>query len=1459
MVQKLGKYTLVEKLGEGAMGAVYKAYDAVLDRHVAIKTMAEEIKWDPELKLRFYREARAAANLHHPNIVTIHDLGEEGKTTYIVMELLEGTDLKNLISDRVQLTLEKKLHFVAQIADGLDHAHKQGIIHRDIKPGNIHVGSSGNVKIMDFGIARLPSSDLTRAGARLGTPVYMSPEQIRGESYDERSDMFSTGIVFYELITYIHPFRDKKISKTLDNILHQEQFQFDQQFPDAPAGLWLIISTCLAKEAAKRYTTMADLGRACRALLTELALARQKMSGEVEAALHRLRQGVTAPETSERLQRILHDAPSLLEREREPDYLALLRVARALMAETSWRGSASPPKSPPHGPESVTRAGPAVPTPLTQLPRQGERGAALTTEQPSGVASVSAGTDSPAIRTSGLPSAAAPSAGTRAPASIPREEIERRGREMVQAAEQMLREDKPEEALDQLRGAISTLGARDELVRMLADARKRSEEKKRVRIAALLETANAALASGQSDKALEAAGEILALDPEKSEAMEIRRQARTHLEAEKARQAKREEGEREKALGLQLLVERKYQESLKALRRAAEILTDDPTIKPRIEEAENGLRAEDLRARTQLEISEALRLFRTQDFEQARAHVSRALESSPENPEALELLARIEGAQQEKRKQDSVAALLRQSREAIGRREFDAALSAANEAGKLEPSNTQIGPLLDQILAAKEGERRKEEAAELLSKANAASGSGNLEDAEYYARQALAVVPGSPGALECLKHIDKAKRDRARAAEIADLAAEAEQALRQGNPELSDSRARRILELEPENSKAKDLLGRAAQMREKNKADRIRELLEQARTALSAGEVLRASNYARDVLVLDGKNVQAQKLLSSLEEAQKMRKQEEVTSLLSRSRESLRQGRVQEAAQLAQNAAALDPNNKEVKSLLKEIDKTSRTLEKDKGRIVRDRIEEKPAPPAAQDSADDLETTIKLKRPLNRRRIVTAGIAAGVFVAVALVLGSWFLSRHKNAAPDPTVRLAEARTYLEQKKYDQAIGIARDVLISSPGNKQAEALLADAEKQKRQAVIEVYMQEAARLLQQSQLAESDNTLQKVLDIDPSYQPALSLRSEIQALISSSKSKEDQDRTIKEWAQNAETLLAAGKLPEARSEIDKIEKLRPDAAELPALRKRLSARGAELERGKEEQAEVAKKRNRMGDLSQKASELFRQGKYAESQGVLDQWLNEAPADAQAQNLRSQANEALRSLRIYESSLGAKQYDAALQALSRLERINPADPTLGDRRKRAEASKAAAKATFSVYRLGEPGVLTLDSQHIGTNGEVEGEVVKAGPHKLTVEGAGGKEGSISLEFIDGQNLVFVYDAATAELRPAAAADKDALALRKQREEVRRYPVEHLHGFLKGKCTGVLLISGVKVEYKPSEGPHNYSIPYKNLRLSVSQDKLEFVESPGNRVLQFKVRDAKQAEYIGRLFTELGKLGK
>ncbi len=198
--RKLGKYEIRSVLGKGSMGIVLLGHDPILERDVAIKIMGGTSAFDQQMRERFEREAKAVARLHHPNIVTIHDLGYDQRgSPFIAMELLEGTDLEHLVKINPP-SVVRRLEIVAQVCRGLHHAHGAGIVHRDVKPANIFVTKDG-AKIMDFGVARWIKSSQTQSGMVLGTASYMSPEQIRGERVDGRSDIFSVGIVLYQLLT----------------------------------------------------------------------------------------------------------------------------------------------------------------------------------------------------------------------------------------------------------------------------------------------------------------------------------------------------------------------------------------------------------------------------------------------------------------------------------------------------------------------------------------------------------------------------------------------------------------------------------------------------------------------------------------------------------------------------------------------------------------------------------------------------------------------------------------------------------------------------------------------------------------------------------------------------------------------------------------------------------------------------------------------------------------------------------------------------------------------------------------------------------------------------------------------------------------------------------------------------------------------------------------------------------
>src|ERR1017187_2516511 len=263
----LARYEILDKLGTGSMGTVYRARDIVLDREVALKTIRTGMEVEPELRERFYREARACARLHHPYIVVVHDLGEADGTAYIAMELLSGFDFRSLIAARANLRLPVKVEAMAQVCEALAHAHRHGIIHRDIKPSNLFLVDNRMAKVLDFGIARLPSSKLTIAGTILGTPNYMAPEQILVKPTDARSDLFSAAVVFFEFLVFAHPFKSDVIPRRIVEGEPDSLFDYD---PKLPALLEKILDRALAKDPDRRYRTGDDMAADLRAVLDVL-------------------------------------------------------------------------------------------------------------------------------------------------------------------------------------------------------------------------------------------------------------------------------------------------------------------------------------------------------------------------------------------------------------------------------------------------------------------------------------------------------------------------------------------------------------------------------------------------------------------------------------------------------------------------------------------------------------------------------------------------------------------------------------------------------------------------------------------------------------------------------------------------------------------------------------------------------------------------------------------------------------------------------------------------------------------------------------------------------------------------------------------------------------------------------------------------------------------------------------
>ena len=295
MISNLGRYEIISELGQGAMGVVYKAIDPLIDRVVAIKTINLGLALDEkeEYEGRFYQEAKAAGRLSHPNIVTIFDLGKSGDIAYIAMEFLQGRELRDILNDNQILPVENVLSIVAQVALGLAYAHEHGIVHRDVKPSNVMVGADGHVKITDFGIARMESASVrTQTGMVLGSPKYMSPEQVMGKLIDQRSDVFSLGVVLYEMLTGKAPFVGENVNAIMYQTLNSIPSPPGSLNKAVPDMLNFIVAKALAKGLDDRYQSAKELAddlRACRdgmpQSVSPLAAAKAPVSFSDETAL----------------------------------------------------------------------------------------------------------------------------------------------------------------------------------------------------------------------------------------------------------------------------------------------------------------------------------------------------------------------------------------------------------------------------------------------------------------------------------------------------------------------------------------------------------------------------------------------------------------------------------------------------------------------------------------------------------------------------------------------------------------------------------------------------------------------------------------------------------------------------------------------------------------------------------------------------------------------------------------------------------------------------------------------------------------------------------------------------------------------------------------------------------------------------------------------------------------------
>ncbi|MCP4285310.1 MAG: protein kinase [Gammaproteobacteria bacterium] len=274
MPEQIGRFKLIDELGEGAMSVVYKAFDPEINRNIAIKLLRGECAADPEYRYRFLQEAKAAGKLTHPNIVTIFDVGEAPEGPYIAMEYLEGMTLQEVMASGNLVTLRDKVVYGIQLAEALAYSHASSVVHRDVKPSNIMLSENGqNVRITDFGIAHIETPNKeqrTQLGAVLGTPQYMSPEQVEGQLVDGRSDLFSLGVILYQLITGEKPFVAKTLTTLLMEIVQKEPESINRKAPQAPESLQRAVEKLMRKRPEQRFQSGKEVADALRHVVLEM-------------------------------------------------------------------------------------------------------------------------------------------------------------------------------------------------------------------------------------------------------------------------------------------------------------------------------------------------------------------------------------------------------------------------------------------------------------------------------------------------------------------------------------------------------------------------------------------------------------------------------------------------------------------------------------------------------------------------------------------------------------------------------------------------------------------------------------------------------------------------------------------------------------------------------------------------------------------------------------------------------------------------------------------------------------------------------------------------------------------------------------------------------------------------------------------------------------------------------------
>ena len=688
------------------MGVVYRARDPIINRLVALKTITTGVADDPALLQRFYREAQSAGGLQHPNIVTIYDMGEAGELPYIAMELIEGENLERLIARRANLPISLKLVYAMQACRAFDYAHKRGIVHRDIKPGNVMLGKDGNLKVVDFGIARVLEASRTQTGMLIGTFAYMSPEQYHGEHADERSDIWSFGVLLYELLCYERPFTGPTPASLMHKICQEVPAPLKTHLADCPDELEIILTRLLQKLPADRYQSMEDLllelDPICKKLQVQLVAdlleqSRQLLEqNEFAHARDLLRQALQVESGSQQARVLLEKANVGLKRlSNRPNALQFIDKGRLLLQEGKLEAAKDAADS-------------ALQLDSTFEPAQELR---LAVEQEIEHARLRSETIEAAKQrlAEGLPEEAevllakvlqAEPNNEQALAiqqQVLAEKAEREKRlrllEGLSKARELWTQQNFSDCIQLLTDLEKTYPGEEEISRLLESAREDQIEQSRQQ--GLLEARNL-LASGRHEECFEALAALQKIFPQDEEIPRLledaRKDQRDRLRLETMMEAR------------SLLAAGQYDGGITLLASAAKEFPDDQEIRNLLEIGQQNQKEQ----RRQQGIAEARKHFAARRYDLCLSALAELETSFPADEEITKLRAAVGEEQAEERKQGR----LKEARKALQSRDYQTALALLTSLQTEFPGDDEVDKLLDSAKNEQAEQRKRDRLAE---------------------------------------------------------------------------------------------------------------------------------------------------------------------------------------------------------------------------------------------------------------------------------------------------------------------------------------------------------------------------------------------------------------------------------------------------------------------------------------------------------------------------------------------------------------------------------------------------------------------------------------------------------------------------------------------------------------------------------------------------------------------------